>query len=308
MTYDVIIATKDRKSVLLNCLESIGKQSILPRNLIIVDASSTPVSIDEVKEKVHPEINIRVITSLPGLTIQRNIGINYISSDIVSFLDDDVVLKENYFEEILNIFEKDENGIVGGATGKLINQERLNVISTVIRRLFFMPELKRGEVKKSGANNAIDSKLNEILEIDWLPGFNQNYRSEVVKKYKFDENYHDYSYLEDVDFSYRVKKEYKLLYVPKAQLFHFPNVAAETRLKVRQKRKMYVINYYYFFKKNLNQSLLSFFAHYWSYVGLVVQAIILKRNMSFFVGTIEGIATNLLGKNPLLKMRVKNNV
>jgi len=299
MTVSVIIPTKDRWEQIYQCIESLIKQAVLPDTIIVIDASENKglnkYLTSLVKDK---KIELVYIHTKPGLTRQRNIGIEKNKNDVVLFLDDDVVLDENFIKIMLKFFE--DNPEVMGITGKILNQPSLPIISSLVRRIFFLPEIKKGEIKLSGANNNIHPKINQPIHVQWLVGACCAYRSEVFREFQFDPQFSGYSYLEDVEFSYRVQKKYPLMYLPEATLYHYHTAAPETRLSIRKRHKMYVLNYHYFFKKNMPQTLKYRLAHYWSLLGLVVKDILLTRNIHAVLATLEGIWINILGKNPLV--------
>ena len=306
MTVSVIIPTKDRWKQIYQCIESLVNQTVLPNTIIIIDASEKEGLNEYLRPLVYVEkIEFIYIHSEPGLTRQRNIGIERNKNDVVLFLDDDVVLDENFLKIIIDFFEN--NPDVMGVTGKILNQPSLPFISSLIRRIFFLPEVKRGEIKLSGANNDIHAKINRPITVNWLKGGCSAYRKNVFLEFRFDNLLSGYSYLEDVDFSYRVQKKYPLMYIPEATLYHYHMAAPETRLSIRKKHKMFAINYHYFFKKNMPQTLKYKLAHYWSLVGLVVKDILLTRNVNAIVATLEGIWLNISGKNPLVN-HLKNRI
>ncbi len=303
LSLSVIIATKDRFEDLARCLRSLTNQSEPPETVIIVDASKKE-GLEKIAKHIIGEscsINLIYEKSQPGLTYQRNKGLSLSRDDLVLFLDDDVILDEHYIRELKKIFREDIEGKIGGATGKLMNMFHFHPFSILIRKMFFLSEPGRGEVKKSGAHNLISDQLSRLTEVEWLPGFNQAYRKEVFRFETFDENMYGYSYLEDLDFSYRVGKRYKLVYTPNARIIHNYKDSPQTRLKWYEKQKMYMVNYYYLFKKLLPQRLDYQFCHYWSYLGQIIRSLVLLRNLGALMGTLHGIWINISGKNPLLK-------
>ncbi len=296
----VIIPTKDRWKEIYRCIESIIHQTVLPNTVIVVDASEKK-GLEEILDPLikGKEVSFKYIHTQPGLTRQRNIGIKHNSHDIILFLDDDVVLERNFLNVVLKAF--DEYSEVMGVTGKILNQPILSPISTFIRKMFFLPEVKKGEVKLSGANNSINPKINEIIPVHWLAGACCAYRNKVFTEFMFDEVFTGYSYLEDLEFSFRVHKKYLLLFLPEAKLYHYHSDAPKTRLNTQKKHKMYVINYFYFFKKNMPQTMKHKWAHYWSYIGLIIKSIFLTRSIPALIGTFQGIWKNITGRNPLVK-------
>ncbi len=53
MRYSIIIVTKDRPADLQNCASSIVNQTVLPHEVIIVDASSDSTSAENKKSAVN---------------------------------------------------------------------------------------------------------------------------------------------------------------------------------------------------------------------------------------------------------------
>jgi len=303
ISLSVIIATKDRFKDIKICVENIINQSVIPSTIIIVDASKKSGVYEILKDDFNNnDIQFLYIRSKPGLAYQRNLGINENRNDFILFLDDDVTLDKYYIEEMIAYFENVNNEI-GGITGKITNDKKLGVISSIIRKLFFLSENGRGEVKKSWANNNYN-KISEISRIQWISGCNQFYKSEVFKYELFDENLDGYAYMEDVDFSYRVSNHFQLIFNPKAKCIHNHKNSISTRMRKREKQKMFMRNHYYLFKKNIPQTKINKLCHYWSYLGFIVRGVIFERNLGFVLGTIEGIAKNIFNKNEL----INNNI
>ena len=298
MKISVIIPTKDRFEDVPKCLDSIKEQTLQPSEIIIVDASDKQ-GLQKILEQKYE--NITYIHTKPGLTYQRNVGIKNANGDLIAFFDDDVILDRNYFSEIVRFFSNDEQKKIGGVTGKIVNQTEMKFTSKLYRSLFCLSEVSRGEVKPSWSNNAISDKISKPIKVDWLQGANQIYRREVFKSNLFDEALKGYCYMEDVDFSYRVKKQYDIYYLPQAKCVHNHKSSPSTRMKKREKQLMFMVNYHYLFKKNMEQSFKNLFCHYWSFLGFIIRGLFFERSVDFTIGTLKGIFINITGKNPLLK-------
>jgi glycosyltransferase involved in cell wall biosynthesis len=96
-----------RPKPLLDLLNSVKKQSLYPDEILIIDGSTN----DETKLMLSQNIfqNLiyhKVPDNERGLTKQRNYGINRTSpdSEVICFLDDDTILEQNYFEEIIKTY------------------------------------------------------------------------------------------------------------------------------------------------------------------------------------------------------------
>src|ERR1017187_3931880 len=104
----VIIATKDRHHQIATCLDAINSQTCLPKEIIVVDASGDDKVKNEVEKNNPYKTEVKYIHSSPGLTLQRNIGVKAASGELIAFLDDDIVLENDYFERIIPVFANDK--------------------------------------------------------------------------------------------------------------------------------------------------------------------------------------------------------
>lgn len=307
-TISVIIPTKDRFKDIQICLDSILKQTILPEIIIIVD-SSDKNGLREIIENKYRDFLIDFIyikSKIKSAAIQRNMGIERNENDIIFILDDDIILENNFIESVKDVFKKDKKQEIGAITGKITNTKEMSFISIIIRKFFCLSENNEGKVKKSWSNNGF-GKINKISEVEWISGGCSAFRKKVFEYEEFDNHLFGYSYMEDVDISYRIGRKFKLIYNPFAKCIHNHKSSPSTRLKSKEKQKIYMRNYQYFFKKNMPQTFSYKFCHYWSYLGYLIRGLILERDLGFIVGTIEGIFINSFGKNELVEKIRKEN-
>ena len=108
--------------------------------------------------------------------------------------------------------------------------------------------------------------VSETILAEWLPTTAVTWRKKVFEEYQFDEWFSGYSYLEDLDFSYRVGKKNELAVVADAKYYHYP--AASGRGNSYSFGKREVANRIYFVKKHQE---LSFFK---CYAALIVRMFI----------------------------------
>lgn len=297
----VIICTMNRYKDLDLTFHSIFDSSIKPYKIIIIDDSdnnSTEKVVDRWKSliadvkfvHVHPNYESK------SLTKARNTGIKYIDdTDIVLFLDDDVTLNRRYLEEIIKTFE--EYPEVAGAQGfimhKYINK---NVICKLILCLVgsFLPSLISASFFTPIVTKTMEAKYpifipkkKKIKECQWLSGANMAYRGSILKndQFRFDENLISYCLSEDVEFSYKLFKNGKKLFMNYdakilhrvSQEFRIPKIS---RLLMRFGYKKYLIN-----KFNSNRVLGLIFYKIYSYRSLfavLIWSMIYQRNMEYF--------------------------
>lgn len=302
-TLSVLIPTRDRFDDISKCILNIVNQSCIPETIIVVDSSDK----DGLKERLERKIEkagiefIYTKSEIKSTAIQRNMGIEKNSKDLILILDDDVLLENTFISEIKKVFQADTESTVGAVVGKIIDRERLGFISSIIRKLFFLSENGKGEVKKSwAANNYLN--ITQITPVSWASGGCSTFRSIVFKYDQFDENLMGYSYMEDLDYSFRIGKKWKLLFNPDALCIHNHNNSPSTRLKSNEKQKMFMQNFHYFFLKNMSQRFDYKFCHYWSYMGYLIRGLFFERDLGFILGTIQGIILSCLGKNELVNI------
>ncbi len=214
MFLSIVIPTYNRVDDLKRCIESVFKQVRLPDEVIVVDGGDD-ILINHVNE-LFP--SIRLIKSKRGLTVQRNTGIDNLSadSDVVLFLDDDIVLEESFTDRIIECYEKDKNLKIGGVDGFPIIDGKYT-----------------HEVVESPVYQKVQS----------LYGCNMSYRVKSIEGLRFDENLGFYAWLEDLDFSLRVGLRYELVRVNNAFCNHY--ASPRSRVAERKYGFMQMSNWFY---------------------------------------------------------------
>lgn len=91
----IIIPTLNEEHFVGKLLDSIAKQTILPEEIVVVDAYSKDKTIQEVKKRQNNLPQLRIY-QIPRYTIsrQRNLGVTKTKSWHILFLDADMELKE----------------------------------------------------------------------------------------------------------------------------------------------------------------------------------------------------------------------
>lgn len=287
MDVSVIICTKDRTDDLIRCLDSLHYQTRLPDELIIVDASQNNKTKDMVEQKKeHLPFDVIYGKTGSGLTRQRNTGIGLSQGKYVFFFDDDVILEQGFIEIICDTFYRFKELDVGGITGRIVNIPALpGSWDSLFKQLFFLSDLGHGRVKLSGLPSIKISDESGFVES--LSGGCTAYLKEVFDQFSFDENLKGYAYLEDVDFSYRVGRKYRLFYQPKARLRHYPSTYLKTDSK--ELRKMFVRHQAYLFHKNLPKDFPHYLGYWISIMGIFIYNGLIQRDLRACRGIIEGL-------------------
>ena len=170
---------KVAQSDLRRCIVSILHQTIIPYELVIVDAGeiAVPECFFEPFRKV---LDIHYIPAQVGLTRARNIGIQKSTGDPILFLDDDTELEPDYIEKMADVFSADSKHQIGGVSGKIIDPQEgqnlplfLKIRLTgrkIIGRLFFLPVEKDGCFHPAGFPTSPPLDAQDIMPVQCLYG------------------------------------------------------------------------------------------------------------------------------------------
>jgi len=250
-----VVATKDRPQEMLSLLKCLETQSRRPDEVIIVDGGNNSVPENFVQSIKIPVKYIKFFP--PSAARQRNAGLTFISSeiDLIGFLDDDIILEHTALERMLSFWEKASEDIVG-ASFNLVNHPSLaasNLKYSCLAEKLGIYNKKAGRVLRSGFQTMIGT-ADRTMEIQWLPTGAAVWRRTVFDTQKFDEWFAAYSYLEDLEFSYRAGKSHRLAVVADARYFHYP--ASGGRVSSFSFGKREVANRLYFVRKHTDLSIL----------------------------------------------------
>lgn len=289
----VIIPTYNRPSELKGFIESLLRQTKMPDELIVVDDGNLP-GIPLKSECEDSGIKcIYLKKDVPGLTESRNAGINVSSGDIILFFDDDVVLSPEYLEEIMSLYQEDEKGAIMGVGGVIDNIPPLSLklrLRKIFDVVFLLSGFSEGRVLPSGfcVDYGYGNRIKKLKEVDFLPGCACSYRKAVFSEFSFTEQYRDYGFGEDKDFSYQVAKKYKIMINPKARLLHLESPKMRPDKTVAGRK--FIMGYYMFFSRHVKQGFWSWIIFYYSMTGYL-----LARCMALMVFPNKGKVERLKG-------------
>lgn len=300
-TLSIVICTKDREQVLKNTLNTVFYQTRLPDEILIVDDGD--LDQDQIVSFVeHNQINCQYLQKdMPGLTASRNLAVDHAQGEVILFLDDDLILEQEYVAGIMEIFERDLTQQIGGVTGTLKVNYRRGVLPFL--RFFGLDGRQPGAILPSGYGVLVrEEYITEPIEVKWLSGCNMAYRREVFEHFRFDQRLGAYGWGEDRDFSFRVSHQHKLMATPKAKLVHLKEQSG--RINTHRFGFMETNYLYRFFVKNMPKQLVNWVALGWAFVGIMLRNILLaittsNRRAMFaqFRGNLEGLYAIKTGKD-----------
>ena len=160
------------------------------------------------------------------------------------FLDDDIKFEKNSLRIMKNFLIK--NKAYFGIGFNLIIKDTNHYLEKFKRSRLFkflgVYDDAKGKVTPSGWHTKAINLKNDTL-VEWLSTQAVIYKYNIIKKNRFNLNYGTYSYLEDLEFSYKIKK--KLIIHSKAK-YSSNNVVKRDKFKFGQKE---IINRFIFVKK-----------------------------------------------------------
>lgn len=247
-----VIPTKDRPAELLALLECLDRQTRPIDHLVVVDASA---------ESAAPLLEGRLRSSRieylrhhpPSAAAQRNAGIARLAGryPLVGLFDDDIWLAPDAVERMLAFWASEASRGVAGAAFNQQGFESIGEQGSLKRsRLADALGLYRhtpGRVAPSGWHSLIGT-VSRDTAADWIPTTAAIWRAETLRHWRFDEFFHGYSYLEDLDFSYSVSRQARLMVVAQAPYEHLP--APGGRLDARRFGRIESRNRLYFVRKH----------------------------------------------------------
>ena len=232
-----MIATYNRCSDLKKCIDSLSNLTVKPYEIIVADSNSTDGT-----GRLKDAYPIRYISiGHKNRQVARNAGISVAEGEIIAFLDDDVVVDEEWLKRLLQPYS---DSYVGGVGGRVIPYGE--------PKDFFHP-VKHSEIGKVRKNGMVlgnfDTPTPEQIEVDTLQGCNMSFRKELLLKTDgFDENFEGNCFRDDTDLCFRVRNlGYKLIYQPKALVWHM----YKGRIAEKSWIYWYVRNNTYFYFKNI---------------------------------------------------------
>jgi len=252
----VVTPTLHRPQEVAGLLENLAQQTVLPYEIILVDgAPSEERETEEVVRLKAKDLPFQVlyVRQGGGTAIQRNVGIDLAWGDFVAFIDDDVRLEADFFERIMEVFDKDPNGEVGGIVGyrtnahfRLKDQQRWRWYRRL--RLLSTYEPGRYDFQNGYPINAnMQPPFRGTREVDFMTTACAVWRRQVFDSgLRFDPFFRDYGVLEDAHFSLRAGRRWRLLQCGDARCveLHSPHGRVDRR-RIGYKC---VVNYYYVFR------------------------------------------------------------
>ena len=270
-----LIATRNRPGELLTTVESLVSQTVAPGEICIVDSSERAAVRADIEELCSGAgISLDYVHPAPrGLPRQRNVALDRTTGDPVFLIDDDVYLEPDCHERIIEEYARWGNDL-GGVRAAPVTAARPPIASVMWRRLFgiggWWPEASgrvRGGFWLEGTSESAGVKKQEAFV-----GYFMSFRRSVFERERFDEALSGYASQEDIDFSYRVSRNWVLVQTPRARCEHFKTSTG--RMPSIKLERMKLANHFYLFRKNMPQDRRHKAALWWGLLGLFAHNVV----------------------------------
>jgi len=228
MDFSIVVPTYKRKEDLIICVESILRQTKSPVEIIIVDDDNLS---DGFVQKLKNNLNKQGIDLVyhqkdhkknpRGSSESRNLGMEMASEEICFILDDDLILDNDFFEQIVSVWKDNEAESLIGVGGVIKNNRRRGRLEWLYVKIFGLGSDINWDVNDVGFQNW-DDWIKRQGRGHYVHGGVCSYKKSVLDQLGgFTVRSGGRDALEDVDFCLRAKQVgYHFVIDPKAKVIH----------------------------------------------------------------------------------------
>lgn len=253
LTFDVVIATRNRPEALALTIPLLLGQSRTPEKLIVIDSSDDhPPVVEAVKTAVGDrKVDLVIEHTEKGLTRQRNRGLTHVTSKIVFFPDDDAVFFPGTSEAIMNIYERDTEGaisainpaaalepppgVLGAAEYEMTKAHQRHALTVaprtrIARNLNMLsPRYFIGRKLLTRAPEITWLREMDALPVEWMTGYRMTFRTSAIRDQGFEPVFGGYSLFEDTDASWIAWRKGVVVGANRGRIYHhrFPSGRAD---------------------------------------------------------------------------------
>lgn len=266
----VVLPTMNRGEDLRDFLVALRAQTVLPDELVVVDAGEPVEAI--LREGLEGSgIELVYTQSTPGTSSQRNLGIDLARGEILFFLDDDMILERDYVERSLEAFELPMEPPVGGVMGSQINVPADSLRKRLLYGLFGIAHTAPGDDSVLYVHGGVRwlEDPSRVVPIPAAATGRVAYRRACFEGERFSEFLPGYTFAEDVELAVRIARNWTIVHQPAAKLDHRHSAAGRVGYGDRVSRVMY--SRYYFFTRHRDRSLGNLARFAWCHTGETAQ-------------------------------------
>jgi len=329
MTFDIVIATRNRGKSLLRLINQIKTCDFLPNKIIVID-SSDEFMIDP----IFDETNIHYIKcKRKNKPYQQFIGASMSDSECIIFMDDDMTILDNLcFKKIIDCLESNieiygvqpnfhyKNNFFDDylPSSKTRKHRLISRISSLFRFIFCNINTREGEISFSGVKGPILQGTNSI---QWFYGPVFAAKKEHIfynlNATLFDIFDSDYGYGEDLLFGMTLSKLGKIKFLKEKLFLHddsnesfFSNSPLKYAARVAYSRLFLSLEYARLYQKSILFALIHYNLNLFGrLIGVLFNQLISfdKKRNNIFKGYILGYVFAIRDFKKLRKLKTIDN-
>ena len=263
LAWSLVVCTYKRERILPRCVRCALASGRKPAQVIVVDASpnweATRDAVVAEFAGANPEVEFLYV---PGrrasLTAQRNQGLELARGNVAFMIDDDSLLYPDAAEHVMAVYEADVNREVVAVTpvfvaaapdepgtapaGKAVFDESSSGMVRRLMRRALWSDVQLMPYRKGSWYRSVPEHLRRFGMVPArFSGGSATFRTEVVRRAKFEEMLERYAAGEDWDISERIRGEGLIAYLPSARQCHLE--APGGRLSKRTVSTLRYLNY-----------------------------------------------------------------
>jgi glycosyltransferase involved in cell wall biosynthesis len=199
----LIVPTAGRRDEVERLLDALLALPDAPGEVVVVDADPAHelgVALRRWVARDSAPFALVYAASPPGLTRQRNIGVDLSTRDFIFFLDPDALPLPGYFSAVRRVFDLDQARAIGGVTGVIVNEAQGRARDLLL-------------YSSSGAwtPRTYRYPFSGLRRVDVLPGCGTAWRREVFDAHRFSCFFREHADGEDIELSLRAGRFWTLL-------------------------------------------------------------------------------------------------
>ncbi len=276
LSYSIVIATRNRHDALRLSLPLHLAEARRPERIVIIDSSDDPGPTADLAARLGAQSNVPIEHrgSPAGSSLQRNAGMAGVTSDVVFFPDDDSLVHPGAIDAILEVYDRDTEGRVGGVCAAEAKAPPPGVLDAVPEPeddaaedapAYQMTAADRIKARIATQRYAIEERvvrdpfklvaehlygrlpalpawLGEIdaVPVPWMTGFRMSFRTPLIREASFNTRLGRYALFEDIEAGFRVLRTHALVGAQAARIYH--HKAPQQRASGRELGVLHVLN------------------------------------------------------------------
>lgn len=267
----VIVPTIGRPEELRGLIASIRAQTVLPQELVVVDAGPLQHGVEQACAEAleGSGIALKYARSAPGTSLQRNVALEHAEGELYFLFDDDLTIEPDYIERTLEVFALPTEPPVGCVLGTFSSPPRAGGRARKAWfRAFGLTHARAGDEARMYMSGGVQwaQRPSRVIRVPAASGGRTAYRAACFAEERFAEYLPGRTQNEDVELSYRIGRHWTILQSPDVVCFHDRVEKGRTAYGDRVARVVYAN--YWFFKQHRPKDPAHLAAFAWANLGL----------------------------------------